>query len=112
MTQTINEEAIRRIADLEEGVSVTAGMLDTAAFYRLIERQHAISNPTEKAFSGVLGLFLNRARREHSLSLEQLGEEIDPSVPLAAFSHSSSLVSRMFLPDFSANQAQTGCRLR
>ncbi len=75
--KTINEEAIRQMATLEEGVSVTAGVVDTEAFYRRVEQQRAISQQTASAFSSVLGLFLNMARRERSLSLEQLAGEID-----------------------------------
>lgn len=79
MTDTINEDAIRKIASMEEGVSVTAGSLDTDAFYRQVERQKAMSQQIPTGFSTVLGRFLNLARRERSLSLEQLSEEIDAS---------------------------------
>lgn len=77
MTYTHNEDAIRRMANMEDGVSVTAGSLDTDAFYRRVEYQRAMSQPTETTFSPVLGQFLNLARRELALSLEQLAEEID-----------------------------------
>ena len=49
--KTVNEEAVQRMAALEEGVSVTAGALDTEAFYRRVEQQRAMSQQTASALS-------------------------------------------------------------
>jgi hypothetical protein len=67
---------VRKLADLEEGLTVTAGSLDTAAFYRRVERQRYLSHATTAPFMPVFGRFLNMARRERSLTLEQLAEQI------------------------------------
>jgi transcriptional regulator with XRE-family HTH domain len=77
MTYAINEDAVRRMANLEDEVSVTAGSLNTEAFYRRVERQCEMTKPVEMEFSTILGLFLNRARRDRSLSLEQLADYVD-----------------------------------
>lgn len=71
------EEAARSMAALEEGVSVTAGSLDTAAFYRRVEQQRAASEGKNSPYAPVLGMFLNLARRERSLTLEQLAKQMD-----------------------------------
>jgi len=77
MALPIDESAVRAMAELEEGVSVTAGSLDTEAFYRRVERQRAHSIERESPYSTVLGLFLNIARRERDLTLEQLAAQVD-----------------------------------
>lgn len=68
---------IRKIAELEDGASVTAGSLNTAAFYRRVEQQRALSQSPASPFVTVFGRFLNMARREHSWTLEQLAKQID-----------------------------------
>jgi hypothetical protein len=72
---TINDA--HKIAALEKGVSVTAGSLNTTAFYRRVERQRAMSRAEGSALTTVFGRFLNMARRNLSLTLEQLAEQID-----------------------------------
>lgn len=52
MIKTINEEAIRHLTNIEEETSVTAGSLDTEAFYRRVERQRATSQQTASALNG------------------------------------------------------------
>jgi transcriptional regulator with XRE-family HTH domain len=77
MTKKSTDEAVRLIAQMEEGVSVTAGSLDTAAFYRRVERQRLASEEKESPFATVLGMFLNLARRDRSLTLDQLALQIE-----------------------------------
>jgi|GEM_PF-3064782 len=77
MINTKEEEAARIMADMEENVSVTAGALDTAAFYRRVERQRAVAEQKPGPYVTVLGMFLNLARRERSMSVEALAKEID-----------------------------------
>lgn len=77
MAQKTQEEAVRYRANLEEGVSVTAGSLDTAAFYRRVERQRAASEEKTQPYAAVLGMFLNLSRREKSLTLDQLAGQIE-----------------------------------
>jgi transcriptional regulator with XRE-family HTH domain len=72
-------EIDRRLADLEEGVSITAGTLDTDAFYRRVKAQRAES-ARETPFLTVFGEFLNLARRSRKLSLEKVAEEVDLDV--------------------------------
>ena len=64
----------RTMASLEEGVCITAGSLNTTAFYRRVERQRAQSHAKGSPLMTIFGIFLNRARRERSLTLEQLAE--------------------------------------
>lgn len=73
------ENDIHLIAELEEGVSVTAGSLDIDAFYRRVERQLASAQSDGSSPASVLAFskFLNLARRERGLTIEQLAEQID-----------------------------------
>lgn len=80
MKHTFDEEAARKLADMEEGLSVTAGSLDTEAFFRRVERQRASSSEVASPFPTVFGLFLNMARRERSLTLEALAGQVDSDV--------------------------------
>lgn len=77
MTHEIDVD--RRLADLEEGMSITAGTLDTDAFYRRVESQRAES-AKDTPLLAILGEFLNLARRARKLSPENLAKKIDLDV--------------------------------
>lgn len=79
MTTKTSDEIARSMARLEEGVSVTAGSLNTEAFYRRVERQKEAAEERSSPYSVVLGLFLNMARRDKRLSIETLAEQVDSS---------------------------------
>jgi transcriptional regulator with XRE-family HTH domain len=72
MKTKLNEPAFREFASLEEDLSITAGTLDTASFFRKLERQR--EERRESPFGSVLGMFLNLARREKGLSLDALAQ--------------------------------------
>ena len=73
----INEEAIRRVANREEGISVAAGSPNLESFLNRVERQRVASSETISAFPAILGLFFRMVRRDRCFSLDQFAEQIE-----------------------------------
>lgn len=76
MKLNLTESMARNMAEFEDGYSVTAGRLDTEAFF--IEAEQRAVVPTRKeAYVGVLSRLISMARRAEGLTREQLAKQAD-----------------------------------
>lgn len=76
MNLKVTEPMAQKMAELEEGCSVTAGRLETDSFYREVAERTSIPAGKE-AYLGVLSRLVNMARRSAGLSIEQLAHRAD-----------------------------------
>lgn len=71
-----NQRSAERLAELEEGCSVTAGLLNVEPFYRKVENTKARTQAQE-GYLGVFSRLVNVARRNEGLSIEDLAKRAD-----------------------------------
>ena len=76
MRLNVTESMARNMAELEDGYSVTAGRLDTEAFFKEVE-QRAVEPSQKEAYIGVLSRLISMARRSAGLTREQLATQAD-----------------------------------
>jgi transcriptional regulator with XRE-family HTH domain len=76
MRLNVTESMARNMAELEDGYSVTAGHLDTEAFFKEVELR-AVEPAHREAYVGVLSCLISLARRAAGLTREQLATQAD-----------------------------------
>ena len=76
MKLNVTESMARKMADLEDGCSVTAGRLNTKSFFKEVE-QRAVGHVRKEAYVGVLSRLISLARRAAGMTREQLAAQAD-----------------------------------